>query len=47
MAFAQGGNTDIQSVYGLKVPANVPVDGFWSVRAYNAEGVFAPNVLNA
>jgi len=32
--------------YQLKVK-DVPVDGFWSVTAYNAEGYFAPNDRNA
>jgi hypothetical protein len=32
--------------YQLKVK-DVPVDGFWSVTAYTAEGYFAPNDLNA
>ena len=26
---------------------DVPVDGFWSVSVYNAEGYFEPNDLNA
>ncbi len=38
---------DGRTVYGLKVPAAVPVDGFWSVTVYNAEGFFAPNALDA
>ena len=32
--------------YLLRVK-DVPVDGFWSVTAYTAEGYFAPNDLNA
>lgn len=32
--------------YRLRVN-DVPVDGFWSVTAYTAEGYFAPNELNA
>ena len=32
--------------YRLRVE-DVPVDGFWSVTAYTAEGYFAPNKLNA
>lgn len=31
----------------LAVPANVPVDGFWSVSVYDAEGHFKKNDLNA
>jgi hypothetical protein len=38
---------DGKTVYGLRVPANVPVDGFWSVTVYNAEGFFTPNAFNA
>jgi hypothetical protein len=26
---------------------DVPVDGFWSISLYNAEGFFEPNNLNA
>jgi hypothetical protein len=29
--------------YVLKVPADVPVRGFWSVSVYDADGFFAPN----
>lgn len=38
---------DGRTVYALKVPASVPVDGFWSVTVYNAEGFFTPNAFNA
>ncbi len=38
---------DGKTAYGLKIPASVPVDGFWSVTVYNAEGFFTPNELNA
>lgn len=38
---------DGQTVYRLVVPGDVPVDGFWSVSRYNAEGYYAPNDLNA
>jgi len=31
----------------LVVPADVPVDGFWSISLYNAKGNFEPNTLNA
>jgi len=34
------------SIYKLNVK-DVPVDGFWSVSVYNAEGYFVPNNLNA
>jgi len=38
---------DGKTVYRLKVPASVPVDGFWSVTVYNAEGFFTPNAFGA
>lgn len=33
--------------YRLTVPANVPVDGFWSVSVYDAEGHFVKNASDA
>ncbi len=39
-------NNDGQKVYKLVVK-DVPVDGFWSVSVYNAEGYFQPNPQNA
>ncbi|WP_449384978.1 DUF1214 domain-containing protein [Cellulomonas soli] len=33
--------------YELHVPGDVPVDGFWSVSVYNAEGYFEPNAAGA
>ena len=33
--------------YTLTVPRDVPVDGFWSISVYNADGFFEPNHLNA
>jgi hypothetical protein len=38
---------DGRIVHLLHVPADVPVDGFWSVSVYNAEGYFEPNPSNA
>ena len=38
---------DGSTIHKLKVPANVPVDGFWSISVYNAQGYFEPNSLNA
>ena len=35
-----------QTVYRLHV-VEVPVDGFWSVSVYNADGFYEPNDLNA
>ena len=36
---------DGKTIYKLNVK-DVPVDGFWSVSVYNAEGYFVPNKLN-
>jgi hypothetical protein len=36
-----------KTVYRLHVPADVPVDGFWSISVYNKEGYFEPNPRNA
>ena len=38
---------DGNTIYKLNVPGNVPVDGFWSVTLYNAEGYLQKNDLNA
>ena len=38
---------DGSTIHKLTVPANVPVDGFWSISVYNAQGYFEPNNLNA
>lgn len=37
---------DGQTVYKLDI-GSVPVDGFWSISLYNAEGYFQQNALNA
>jgi len=37
---------DGTTVYRLNVK-DVPVDGFWSISVYNAEGFYQPNELNA
>ncbi|MBH8613848.1 DUF1254 domain-containing protein [Pseudomonas mohnii] len=39
-------NNDGEAVYRLTVK-DVPVDGFWSVSLYNAEGYFEKNAANA
>jgi hypothetical protein len=31
----------------LHVPADVPVDGFWSISVYNADGFFEPNAAGS
>ena len=33
--------------YKIEVPADVPVDAFWSISAYNAKGFFEKNSLGA
>ncbi|WP_342730152.1 DUF1214 domain-containing protein [Bradyrhizobium sp. B117] len=38
---------DGSMVYKLTVPGNVPVDGFWSISLYNAEGYFEKNPYDA
>ena len=38
---------DGRIVHLLHIPADVPVDGFWSVSVYNAHGYFEPNPSNA
>lgn len=38
---------DGSTIYKLEVPGSVPVDGFWSISVYNAQGYFEPNSLNA
>jgi hypothetical protein len=40
-------NNDGNGVYKLTVPANVPVDAFWSISLYNAEGYFQKNEFDA
>lgn len=37
---------DGQTVHRLTI-TDVPVDGFWSVTVYNAEGYFTPNAMHA
>jgi hypothetical protein len=34
---------DGKTVYRLKVPKDVPVDGFWSISVYNKDGFFEKN----
>lgn len=44
--FTPDGN-DGKTPYALTVPADVPVDGFWSVSVYNDRGFFEKNDLDA
>jgi hypothetical protein len=37
---------DGQTIYRITV-ADVPVEGFWSISVYNADGYYTPNDLNA
>jgi len=39
------GKNDGTTIYKLNVK-DVPVDGFWSISVYNAQGFFEPNTLN-
>ncbi|TDW59977.1 uncharacterized protein DUF1214 [Novosphingobium sp. PhB55] len=36
-------SNDGETVYTLMVPADVPVDGFWSVSVYGEDGYYHPN----
>jgi len=38
---------DGNTIYRLTVPANVPVDGFWAISVYNAQGYFQKNDYDA
>ena len=38
---------DGTTIHKLNVPADVPVDGFWSISLYNPEGFFQANEYNA
>jgi len=46
-AGASPAKNDGKTVYKMKVPAQVPVDAFWSVSVYNAKGFFEKNPGNA
>ena len=39
--------SDGKTIYKLHVPADVPVDGFWSITVYNAKGFFEKNPYDA
>jgi hypothetical protein len=38
---------DGATIYKLNVPANVPVDGFWSITLYNGDGYLQKNEYDA
>lgn len=38
---------DGKTAHTLRMPKDVPVNGFWSVTVYNKDGFFTPNKLNA
>ncbi len=40
-------HNDGKTVYRMTVPANVPVDAFWSISLYNAKGYFEKNPYGA
>jgi hypothetical protein len=40
-------NNDGKTAYKLTVPADVPVDGFWSISLYNEKGYFEKNDFDA
>ena len=47
-AFYQGYDPGLPvGEYKIEVPADVPVNGFWSVSLYNAHGFYEPNARNA
>jgi hypothetical protein len=46
-ALVKPAKNDNETVYKLDVPGNVPVDGFWSISVYNAEGYFQRNDFEA
>jgi hypothetical protein len=41
------GQNDGKTVYRLNVRGDVPVDGFWSISVYNADGYYEKNALDA
>ena len=39
--------SDGKTIYKLNIPAEVSVDGFWSITVYNAKGYFEKNPYDA
>ena len=46
-SFFAPAKNDGKTIYKLHVPADVPVDAFWSISIYNGEGFFEKNDLDA
>src|SRR5262245_65275131 len=45
--YSTSSRSGILTIYKMNVPANVPVDGFWSISLYTAKGFFEKNPYDA